>query len=169
MNTQLKNANKLKSRLSFLAYYQIVGGAIGIIFLIWLIAATFPVHGVAILSLLLMAVFFGMSICSGWLLLEKQTEAGLTLSKINQVLQIFGVAFSGFTFEYVAGIMLSPGINLENGFSFTFNFAISKLELFINGNKDAARVEFNLVAIYLVYFIHQLQRKNTSQTSSTDS
>lgn len=157
MNTQLKNANKLKSRLSFLAYYQIVGGAIGIIFLIWLIATTFPIHGVAILSLLLMAVFFGISICSGWLLLEKQTEAGLTLSKINQVLQIFGVAFGGFAYEYVAGIMLSPGIDLENGTNFTFNFSISKLEVFVNSNKDAAKVEFNLIAIYLVYYIQKLQ------------
>lgn len=165
----MKETSERTSRIAFLAYYQIVGGAIGIIFLIWLIATTFPVQGTGILSLLLMAIFFGFSIFCGWLLLEKRTETGLTLSKTNQVLQIFGVIFSGFTFEYVAGLMLSPIINLENGFSFTFNFAISKLELFINGNNNAARVEFNLVAIYLVYFIHQLQRKNTSQTNYTNS
>jgi hypothetical protein len=161
----MKERNDLKSGITFLAYYQIVGGGIGIIFLIWLIATTFPVQGTGILSLLLMTIFFGFSIFGGWLLLEKRIETGLTLSKINQILQIFGVVFSGFTFEYVAGIMLSPGIDLENGFGFTFNFAISKLELFINGNNDAARVEFNLIAIYLVWFIQKIQHAIRSQKS----
>lgn len=157
MNTQLKNTNKLKTRIALLAYYQIVGGAIGIIFLIWLIATTFPVQGLNSALFLLMAIFFSLSICSGWLLLQKRTEAGLTLSKINQLLQVFGVAFGGFAFEYVAGIMLSPGIDLENGTNFTFNFSFSKLEIFLHSKKDFARVEFNLVAIFLVYYIQKLQ------------
>ncbi len=166
MNTQLKNTNKLKSRIAFLAYYQIVGGTIGIIFLIWLIATTFPVQGLNILLYLLMAIFFGLSICSGWLLLEGQTEVGLTLSKINQILQIFAVAFGGFAFAYVAGIMVSPSIDLTDGFHFSFNFSISKFEFFINSSSDVAKVEINLVAIYLFFFIEKLQNSILLQKKS---
>lgn len=148
---------KLKSKINFLAYYQIVGGAIGIIFLIWLIATTFPVQGFNILLFLSMAIFFALSICAGWLLLEKRTEAGLTLSKINQILQIIGFGFGGFGFKYVAGIMLSLGIDLKDDANFIFNFSITKLEFFINSSKDLAKVEVNLVAMYLVYFIIKIQ------------
>jgi hypothetical protein len=148
---------KLKSKIASLAYYQIAGGAIGIILLIWLVVSTFPVQGANILLYLFMAILFALSICSGWLLLEGQTEVGLTLSKINQLLQVFGIAFGGFAYEYVAGISLSLGINLEDSANFIFNFSFSKLELYINSSKDFAKVEFNLVAIYLVYFIIKLQ------------
>lgn len=153
----MKTQNNLKSKITILAYYQIVGGAIGIVFLVWIIATTFPIPGLSILLYLFMALFFGFSIYCGWLLVEKRIETGLTLSKINQILQIFGIAFGGFAYEYVSGFMLSPGINLENGTNFTFNFSLSKFELFFNSSKDFARVEFNLVAIYLVYFINKLQ------------
>src|SRR6218665_956386 len=152
----MKTTQSIQPKISFLAYYQIVGGAIGIILLVWRIATTFPIQGLNILLYLFMALLFGLSIWSGWLLVEKKTETGLTLSKINQILQIFGLAFGGFAYEYVAGIMLSPGIDLEDGANFTFNFSFSKLELYFNSSKDFARVEFNLIAIYLVYLIGKL-------------
>jgi hypothetical protein len=154
----MQKTNNLKSRINILAYYQIVGGAIVIIFLVWMVATTFPIQGLNILLYLFMAVLFGLSIWSGWLLIEKRIEVGLTLSKINQILQIFGIAFGGFAYEYVAGIGLSPGINLQEGATFTFNFSFSKFELYFNSSKDFARVEFNLVALYLVYFIMKLQK-----------
>ena len=159
----MQETNKLKSKISFLAYYQVAGGTVGILLLIWLLASTFPVLGMNILLYLFMAILFGLSICSGWLLIDKRIEIGLTLSKINQMLQIFGIAFGGFAYEYVAGVGLSPGINLEDGASFDFNFYLSKLELYINSSKDFAKVEFNLVAIYLVYFIIKLQNRVANQ------
>jgi hypothetical protein len=168
----MQKTNEIKSRINILAYYQIVGGAIGIIFLVWIVATTFPVQGLNILLYLFMAVLFGLSIWSGWLLVEKQIEAGLALSKINQLLQIVSVAFGGFAYEYVAGISLWVGINLENSANFLFNFSFSKLELYFNSNKDFARMEFNLVAIYMVYFIMKLQdtiaNHNRLDTSNKD-
>lgn len=153
----MQEKHKLKAKINFLAYYQIVGGAIGIIFLVWLLVSTLPVQGFNIGLFLLMAVFFALSICAGWLLVEKRIEAGLTLSKINQILQILGFGFGAYGFKYVAGIMLSLGIDLKDDANFIFNFSISKLEFFINSTKDLAKVEVNLVAIYLVYFIIKIQ------------
>lgn len=153
----MQEKHKLKAKINFLAYYQIVGGAIGIIFLVWLLVSTLPVQGFNILLFLIMAVFFALSICAGWLLVEKRIEAGLTLSKINQILQILGFGFGAYGFKYVAGIMLSLGIDLKDDANFIFNFSISKLEFFINSTKDLAKVEVNLVAIYLVYFIIKIQ------------
>ena len=117
----MKKTNKLKSKIAVLAYYQVAGGTIGILLLIWIVVSTFPVPGMNILLYLFMAILFS------------------------------------FAYEYVAGIALSPGINLEEGANFTFNFYLSKLELYINSSKDFAKVEFNLVAMYLVYFIIKLQ------------
>lgn len=153
----MQKTNNLKSRINILAYYQIVGGAIGIIFLVWMVATTFPIQGLNILLYLFMAVFLGFSIYSGWLLVEKRIETGLTFSKINQILQVFGIAFGGFAYEYVAGLAFLSGIDLEDGANFIFNFTFSKFELYFNSSKDFARIEINLVAIYLVYFISKLQ------------
>ena len=159
----MQETDKIKSNITRLAYYQIVGGAIGVIYLIWLIATTFPVQGLSVLVFLLMAIFFALSVCSGWLLLEKQTDVGLTLSKINQILQIFGVAFGGFGYEYVAGIMMSPSIDLQDGFHITLSASISKFEFFFNSSRDAAKVEINLVAIYLLFFTGKLQNAIAAQ------
>ena len=164
----MQKNDKLKSKITFLAYYQIAGGTIGILLLIWLIASTFPVPGMSILLYLFMAMLFGLSICSGWLLIEKRIEQGLTLSKINQLLQIFGIAFGGFAYEYVAGISLALGVNLEDSANFIFNFSISKLELYVNSSKDFAKVEFNLIAIYLVYFIIKLQNAVSQHKESIE-
>lgn len=159
----MKTTNNLKTKITILAYYQIVGGVIGIIFLVWMVATTFPIPGLNILLYLFMAIFFGFSIYSGWLLTEKRIETGLTFSKINQLLQVLGIAFGGFAYEYVSGFTLSPAINLEDSAHFTFNFSLSKFELYFNSNKDFARVEFNLLAIYLVYFISKLQKTIAAQ------
>ncbi len=153
----MQKTNSLKSRINILAYYQIAGGAIGIIFLVWMVATTFPIQGLNILHYLFMAVFHSFSVYSGWLLVERQIETGLAFSKINQILQVFGIAFGGFAYEYVAGISLWLGVDLKDSANFTFNFSFSKFELYFNSSKDFARVEFNLVAIYLVYFISKLQ------------
>lgn len=160
--------NNLKSKIAVLAYYQVAGGTVGILLLVWLVASTFPVSGTNILLYFFMVVFFGASIWSGWLLIDKRIESGLKLSKINQLLQVFGVAFGGVAYEYVAGVALLPGINLEDGANFTFDFTFSKLELYVNTSKDFAKVKFNLIAIYLVYYIAKLQNIIANEKSLKD-
>jgi len=150
--------NDIKSKIKGLAIYQIAGGIIGIGLTIWLIAQTVTITGLVILFFILAAGLYSFSIYCGQQLLKGQIKSGLKLSIINQALQVINFAVLGYAFKFVAGLILSIGINYTNDFKITFNFSLSEFQFNINSEKELVTVGFNVVAIYLVYFIDKLQQ-----------
>ena len=150
--------NDIKSKIKWLAIYQIVGGIIGIGLTIWLIAQTVTITGLVILFFILAAGLYSFSIYCGKQLLKGKIKSGLKLSIINQALQVINFAVLGYAFNFVAGLILSIGINYTNDFKITFNFSLSEFQFNINSDKELVTVGFNIVAIYLVYLIDRLQQ-----------
>jgi len=157
MNEYIKQNEKTK--LQVLSYYQIAGGITGIGLVIWLIAKTEVITGLVLLVFATGTGFYSFSIFCGQQLLKGNIEKGLKLSTINQILQIIQFAVLGFAFKFIAGIMLSVGIDLTTSFNFTFNFSFPAFEVTINRDKDLLKVGFNILAIYLVFFIGRLEDK----------
>lgn len=149
----------IKSKIKGLAIYQIAGGIIGIGLTIWLIAQTVTITGLVILIFILAAGLYSLSIYCGQQLLKGKIKSGLKLSTINQALQVINFAVLGFAFKFVAGLILSIGIDYTNDFNFTFNFSLSEFQFNINSDKELVTVGFNVVAIYLVYLIDKLQQE----------
>jgi hypothetical protein len=151
--------NDIKSKIKGLAIYQIAGGIIGIGLTIWSIAQAVTITGLLILFFVLAAGLYSFPIYCGRQLLFGKIKSGLKLSIINQVLQVINFAVLGFAFKFVAGIILSIGIDYTNNFNFTFNFSLSEFQFNINSGKELITIGFNVVAIYLVYLIDKLQQE----------
>ena len=152
MNEYLNGDIKLK--IQGLAYYQIVGGAVGLGLTVMALIQAETTNGLLLSMLTVFAGLFCFSIICGQQLLKGNLKRGLKLSTVNQFLQVFNFAFAGYSFKYVAGLLLSLGIDLTQGFNFTFNFSIPAFRFNINAENDVLNVGFNLIAIFLVCLLY---------------
>ncbi|MBS1523661.1 MAG: hypothetical protein JST50_21845 [Bacteroidetes bacterium] len=156
MSPFLSKASKIKLRV--LAWYQIVGGIVGLGITFWLIFRVGQVNSLMILIILFALALYAFSIYSGRLLLIDKYSKGLRLTIINQALQVLQFAMMGYGYLYVSGLMLTVGIKVENGFTFDFNFALaSTWNMSIASSETAFNISINLVAIYFIYFSNKLK------------
>jgi hypothetical protein len=154
-----KNLSKeIISKLNTLGFYQIGGGVIGLGLTVWIISGLASITGLLLLLLLIAIALYGYSIYCGILLLKKQIS-GLRYSVLNQILQIVSFSIFGFAFQYVSGIHLSIGLDLTDSFNFIFNVGISSWQITVNGDSQALGFSFNLVALFLIFWIEKLKSK----------
>ena len=144
-----------------LAWYQITGGIIGIC--VWVISLiqTESISGIILFMLLAMISLYIFSIQAGRTLLQDRKK-GLKLSLINQALQTIHFAVAGYSLQFVSGVGVTIGLDLTKDPSLKFNFLISTLVLSINYEKHIATLTFNIIAIYLIFYITRLQNKATT-------
>lgn len=157
MNEFIKQNEKTK--LKGLAYYQIAGGVIGIGLTIWLTAQIAIFTGLLLLILILAIGLFLFSIFCGQQLLKGNIVKGLKLSSFNQILQTMNFAIAGFAYKFIAGIMLTVGINYTSNFNFEFNFSLPTFQFNINQDNELLTFGFNIIALGLVFFIDNLKKK----------
>ena len=149
---------KTKSDISKIGWYQIIGGGIGILIILYALFTSTQFSALSISFYVFSFFLFAYSIFCGILCLQSK-NAALTHSLINQFLQLISFAFFGFAFSYVAGLYISVGLDLSKSIDVTFNFGISKLDFNINNERDRADINFNLVAFGLIYWIDKLIKK----------
>lgn len=149
--------NKIKSKLVRLAYYQIMGGIIGFIMVIWLVAQTVTITGLVILLFLFAGGLYFFSIYCGRLLLKGDYYLGLKLSTINQSLQIFSFAFLGFAFKFVAGLYIGIGIDYTRNLDFKFAFSLSDIQVSINQDEELITFGLNFVSVFLIQYIVRIK------------
>jgi hypothetical protein len=148
---------KIKSKLERLAYYQIAGGTIGFIMVIWLIAQTITITGLIILLFIFAGGLHSFSIYCGRLLLKNDYDLGLKLSTINQALQIFSFALFGFAFKFVAGLCIGIGIDYTNDLNFKFSFSLSDFQVSINQDEELITLGFNFLSVFLIQHIIRIK------------
>ncbi len=157
-NTLDKNTD---IQIKILAYYQIIGGVIGIGLVVWLALQTV---NILVLKVLLLGVGLGLysfSIYCGYHLLSYTNKESFRLSAINQALQILSFSLLGYSFKYIAGIEFIIGMNLTSETLFTFNFAFffSEFQISFTGDEDVAKMGINLIPMLIMYFINKLEQK----------
>jgi hypothetical protein len=158
-------AKSIAIKLKVLGWYQIIGGAIGVLLTLWLFVKMQALSGLVILLFMVAFGLYGLSITAGKKLLGSQYETGLKLSIINQLLQIISFLFLGYGFMYVSGMALSGSISYNvgeygNGFKLGFDFGIlSKWNIDINSDNKSFNLGVNFLAIYILYFIYRLRQK----------
>lgn len=146
---------KFKPDFVKLGLYQIIGSAVGIAMILFLI---FKSTGLSILIVLFMFLFFAYSLLCGMLCFKLKQNA-LQHSLINQFLQLISFAFSGYAFTYVAGIYLTVGFDFSNSIEISFGFGISGFNIGINQEPGEAIINLNLVAFGLIFWIEKLRKK----------
>jgi len=146
-------------KIKTLAYYQIAGGVVGLIFTIPFFIMVISSSGSLFLVTLIFAFLFLFSAFCGQQLLKGKIERGLKLSTINQAFQIFSFAFAGYSFVFTAGIYMGVSIDLTEHTLFLFNFSLPEMHLNFNSDSKELMVGINFVAAYFIYFIDKLQKK----------
>jgi hypothetical protein len=149
---------KIKADLLKLGWYQIIGGAVGVLIILYSLLSLTQFSGLVIFIYSFMLLFFAYSIYCGTLCI-KNTDKALTHSLINQFLQILGFAVFGFAFAYVAGLYVSVGLDLSTSIEMKFNLGISKFDFNINREQERTQINFNLLAFGLIYWIDKLMKK----------
>jgi len=153
----MKLTRQLQERITYLGFYQIAGGVIGIVLNTWLLINTDYISGVAVLALFASYGLFGFSIYCGNLLHKSKYDKGLRLSMINQALQVIKFNVLGYGYKYISGFMLMVGFDITNDFKFTFEFSLSSWRITIGSGDLLGIFGINLVAAVLIWFIGKLQ------------
>jgi hypothetical protein len=155
---QNHTSTETQNELSKLGLYQIVGGSIGIIMVIRALFLNRGFSGSEFLIALAMIALFGYSVFCGVLCLEPRQNA-TTHSFINQALQLLSFSLIGYSFEYVAGVYLSIGLDFSGGADLTFGAGVSKLTIAINGEPDTTTVNINLIALLILFWLDRIIKK----------
>jgi hypothetical protein len=148
----------IKTDLIKLGVYQIIGGLIGIAFIIRSVFTEIAFNEVVFLFYLIFFLFFGYSILCGWLCVRCNRNA-LLLSLINQFLQLVSISIAGFSFSYAAGFYLVTGVDFTESFKINFDAGLSNLHLFLNNQSNTILFNFNWIAFYLIYWIERLRKQ----------
>ncbi|MBC8488714.1 MAG: hypothetical protein H8D45_22035 [Bacteroidetes bacterium] len=148
----LINRNK-----NILGYYQIIGGVLGYLIFIWVLAQIGTITGLMLLILLLVLILYAFSIYCGYSIL-KDKKYGFDLSSLNFFLQIFIIAIQGVKYEYTSGFSLAAGLDIENNFNFQFKAMISGFNFEIKHNVDNFIIMINIVPFIAFYFINKTEK-----------
>lgn len=143
-------------KITFLAFYQIIGGIIGLFYCVYSLFGL-PLNLGSLLVIAIISIFYSFSIFCGYLVYNKKDNRSLRLSSINQLLQIISFSIAGFGFKYVSGVVLSIGVNYTEDFLFVSNFSISNFLLNFNNDKQVIELQINLVAVLVVVLIDKLK------------
>lgn len=150
---------RIDKQIKALGIYQIVGGIIGVI-LIMYFAGKASIFNISILKItLLFLALYSFSIYCGFLLLNKNYTTGFNLSIFNQALQIISFSVLGFTFQYASGIYLSFGLNLTTDTLITYNSGLTAFNYKINSDPEVAAFSLNIIALILINFFFNLKEK----------
>jgi len=154
--------------LTKLGLYQLVGGILGLLIVLWSIFKSPLLTGPTVLVFLLVLLLFAYSIFCGTICLRANKNA-LEYSLVNQMLQLISFAFMGFAFRYISGFYCTIGLDLTDKIKFDFGAGISNLVININNEKDKLSVDLNIVAFALIYWIDKLMSKVKHETITRQS
>ena len=158
---------KSKFDLLIIGWYQIIGGVIGELLVLYSLFSPTQVSRLEVLVCIFIFLFFGYSIFCGTLCIERKKNA-LTHSLINQFLQLLGFAFLGFAYSYVAGFYISIGLNFSNALEIKLIFGPSKFDFYLNLEYYTAGIYFNLVALGLILWIDKVAEKIEAEKANME-
>jgi hypothetical protein len=147
-----------KKDLRKIGIYQIVSASIGVIvFVRSNYDMTIWTPGIIIL-ILIFFLLFGFSIFCGYQCI-KLTEKALTLSFINQGMQLVGLSIVGYAFIYAPGPYLSVTVDITEGVGFAFKASISALQISFNTASNVIAIDLNLVALFIFLWLGKINKR----------
>ncbi len=137
-----------------LSRYQIVGGALGVIFTLLQLGPLMESAYGLVFFLVLVGLFVFSGYC-GVLLYMEAYEDGLFYSLINQALQVVQLSLAGVSFKYISGLGVTQYYHMDEGY-FTTSVVLSTANIYVSGVMESV-VGINVVAVGLVILIFYLR------------
>jgi len=150
---------KIYNRIEYLGYYQVIGGIVGILYMIYNIYDQFNSNGFFLFSLTVFFGFCAFSIYSGILLIRKKYLKGLNFSAFIQAIQVLSFALLGYIFNYAVGLYVRLTIELTYDTIVGIDFGVMNWDLQRNANPDLIEMNINLVAILLLILIYKFKEQ----------
>ncbi len=151
-------SKETESNFSILGIYQVIGGSVGILIMLWGIFNNFETTLLSILLYSLILLFFSYSIYCGLMCLLKRKSA-LPHSLANQLLQVLGFSIAGYAYNYIAGVYMTINLDFTNSINVSVGFGLSSFKFYINNDQDQFQISLNIVAILIIYWIDKLMSK----------
>jgi apolipoprotein N-acyltransferase len=147
-----------KNDLLKIGLYQIITGFWGLSIFLWSVHGTQTWTTPVIILTLIALLFFAFSIVTGFQCL-KMKERALTLSLINQGIQMVGFNIMGYAFKFAPGFFLALGVDMTENFKFTLNAGLSDMAINMNVQSDIVAIDFNLVAIIIFVWLDKINKR----------
>ena len=149
---------KTKKIIKFVAYYQIIGGIIGVLFAIKGLIQMADFSILTVVFILFAVTVFSFSILCGQRLLKGEIQRALKLSTVNQLSQFFSVSILGLSYRYTAGLYLGFGFDFTDGFLLVFNIELAQFIVLFKSTSTEAVLQINLIALILLYIIGKIKK-----------
>lgn len=157
-------SDTFNKKINFVAFYQIVGGAIGVLLTFWVLL---NLQSGGFLFLLGTMGLYSYSMYCGKLLIDGKIKEGLRHSTINQVTQVINFAIAGYAFKFISGINLTIGIDYTTELHFFYNYSLSQFQINLNSHKELVTVGLNLVALSMIFLIGNLMIEHQADINKT--
>lgn len=146
-----------KNALIYLGLYQLLGGVIGGLFLLFSLSRDYNLG--TWLIVIVMAACMAFSILCGMFCISEK-EHSLTLSLFNQIIQLIGFSSAGITFSLMYCPCFIVTFDITHMFSLVFNLQLSHTQILINQeDTSSAWIEINIVACILIAYIGKLKKR----------
>lgn len=154
MLTYQKSKPKAKPLVITLALYQLLGGLLGLFFLLRMVPQLSSPAASTWAGLMLAAALYTFSVLCGFLLLNSR-RSSFTLSLVNQVLQVFSFGFGGLAYNYVAGLKVGLGLEFLANWVVKFKLSLSSFNFSLGAGTGISFVTVNLLALVLLYLLEK--------------
>jgi hypothetical protein len=151
-----------KNDLLKIGLYQIISGCVGLLIFLWSALGT---HTWPILSIVLVffaLLLFAFTIFAGYQCL-KMKERALSLSLINQGIQMAGFNIMGYAFKFSPGLFLTFGVDMTEKFKFTFGAGLADIAINMNTQSEIVAIDFNLIAIIIFVWLDKINKRIKSE------
>lgn len=143
-----------QKKIKAIGIYQIVGGLIGFIVIA---TASFSTPPDKLVYLILPGLLLlGFSIYVGKQTYE-QNKNSLSLTIINQLIQLLGIYIGKYGFEYVSGLSLGFTVDLSDKLLIGVNFHLSTLNYRLGLEPEKYFFSFNFVSIAIIYYTEKIK------------
>ena len=142
-----------------IGWYEIVGGTIGVILVIYTgIRLIESMNSLGMVLFFLFTILFLFSILSGFLLL-RNNKTGETLSILVQAIQIPQFIIKGTAYSFVAGAKFTLQYYKNFGIGYKIDFGVfSEFNFYINSNVNGFLIGINLVPIILIFLLFRSKK-----------
>ena len=151
-------SSQSKNDLLKIGLYQIISGFFGLAVFLWSVLGTETWTAPVIVLTLIALLFFSFSILAGYQCL-KMKESAMTLSLINQGIQMIGFNIMGYAFKYAPCLFLTAGVDLTENFKLTFNAGLSDIAINMNVQSEVVAIDFNLIAIIIFVWLDKINKR----------
>jgi len=148
-------STRSKRDLLKIGLYQIVGACFGLLLFLWAIYEKKIWTAPEVIMTFIGLLPFSFSIFTGYLCL-KMKERALTLSYINQGIQLVGFNILGFAFIYAPCIYVYFTVDLTENLKFLVNGAIFGFRIDFHTQSSVIFININIIALIALVWLGKI-------------